>query len=187
MTEKLNNKLQKAVFGGGCFWCLEAIFQNLKGVEKVTSGYSGGYSKNPTYQEVSSGISGHAEVIEIQFRPSEISYMELLLIFFQSHNPTTLDQQGADKGEQYRSVVFYTDLEQKNETQSVIEELTTEKIFKDKIVTKIQEFENFYPAEGYHQNYYKNNPDQSYCKIVISPKLKKLQENFKQYLQNKSV
>jgi len=168
-------KLKLATFGGGCFWCTEAVFQQIKGVEKVISGYTGGTAPGkPTYREVCSGLTGHAEVIQIQFDPSAISYQDLVTIFMTTHDPTTLNRQGADTGTQYRSVIYYHDDNQKEIAKNTIESLST--YFDDPIVTEISPIGKFYEAEEYHQNYYKNNQSQGYCSFVITPKLAKLRQ-----------
>ena len=171
---------KKATFGGGCFWCTEAVFQNVKGVIKSVSGYMGGAVKNPTYEQVCSGNTGHAEVIEVEYDPTIISFNELLLIFFKTHNPTTLNRQGNDSGTQYRSVIFYADEEQKAEAEAMIQKLDAEGIFDQKIVTQVVSAETFYKAEGYHQNYFNNNSNQPYCAFVIQPKLNKFINEFKE-------
>lgn len=174
------SKLETATFAGGCFWCTEAIFRKLKGVEEVISGYSGGRVDNPTYEEVSGGDTGHAEAIQIKFDPSIISFELLVEIFFKLHDPTTLNQQGADIGEQYRSAIFYHSEEQKKIAEKVMEKFEKEKIYDDPIVTEITAFSNFYEAEDYHQDYYENNKNSnSYCRIVIDPKIIKLYKDFK--------
>ena len=180
---KTIENLKYATFGGGCFWCTEAIFDQLKGVIKVESGYSGGHIKNPAYREVVTGRTGHAEVIHITYNPTIISFEELLDIFFNTHNPTTLNQQGADKGTQYRSAVFYHDEEQERATDKMIKALDVAQIFEDKIVTEVTEFEAFYVAEEYHQDYFVNNRSQGYCQIVINPKLEKFQKQYKDKLK----
>lgn len=174
---------ETATFGGGCFWCTEAIFKNLKGVETVESGYSGGKVKNPTYREVCTGETGHAEVIQITFDPAVISYGELLEVFWKTHDPTTLNRQGADVGTQYRSVVFYHSTEQKETAEHYKAELNKENVFKKPIVTEITPFDQFYKAENYHQDYYENNSSQGYCQIVIVPKLEKFRKVFKEKLK----
>jgi peptide-methionine (S)-S-oxide reductase len=174
---------QTAIFAGGCFWCTEAFFTDLKGVEKVTSGYIGGTTANPTYREVCSGYTGHAEAIAIDYNPQEIGYEELLEVFFATHDPTTLNRQGADVGTQYRSEVFYTTPEQKDIAEKYIIFLTGEKVFDKKIVTKVSAATTFYPAEDYHQDYYANNQEAPYCSVVITPKLEKLRKNFKDKLK----
>jgi peptide-methionine (S)-S-oxide reductase len=173
-----NNYSEIATLGGGCFWCLEAIYTDLKGVEKVVSGYSGGNKGNPTYQEVSSGNSGHAEVVQITYDASLISYEDLLKIFFTIHDPTTLNRQGADVGPQYRSVIFYQDQSQRESAERIMGEIAGEKIWDDPIVTQIEPFEEFFIAEGYHQDYFKRNPDQGYCQVVIAPKVVKFRKSF---------
>ncbi len=172
------------VFGEGCFWCTEAIFQNLKGVISVTSGYAGGTTKNPGYAEVCDGQTGHAEVARIEFDPSQISFKNLLTVFFATHDPTTLNRQGNDIGTQYRSTILYTTLEQKTESEKFIEELN--KGDDKKVVTEVKPLEEFYPAEDYHKEYFKNNPDKAYCQLVINPKIEKLQEKFQNLLKNKN-
>lgn len=172
--------IQKATFGGGCFWCTEAIFNRILGVLSVTSGYAGGKIENPTYEQVSSGSSGHAESIQIEFDDEKITYKKLLEIFFATHDPTTLNKQGADTGTQYRSVIFYHDEEQKQMAQEVIAELNTTK-FHNKIVTQLEPYTNFYNAEAYHQKFYEQNGTHAYCQIVIDPKVKKLLQEFKEY------
>lgn len=174
-----NNKHQSdtAVFGAGCFWCSEAVFQLLKGVEKVTPGYSGGYMNNPTYEDVCTGSTGHAEVVQIIFNPDTISFEKLLEIFFNMHDPTTLNKQGADEGTQYRSVIFYTNSAQKEKAALYIAHLTNIKYYDSKIVTEISEFKNFYSAEDYHKNYFNNHKNKPYCQIVIQPKVDKIKMN----------
>lgn len=171
--------IQKTTFGGGCFWCTEAVFTAVKGVIKITPGYMGGKRENPTYEQVCSGGTGHAEVIEIEFDSSFISLEELLLIFFKTHDPTTLNRQGADVGTQYRSVVFYNSEEQRIQTEDFINQLKDEEIFKSPIVTEISPASTFYIAENYHHNYFVNNRNQPYCMAVIEPKLAKFAINFR--------
>jgi peptide-methionine (S)-S-oxide reductase len=172
-----NNKLQIATVGGGCFWCTEAIFQEIKGVEKVVSGYSGGnVPGKPTYREVCSGLTGHAEVVQVTFDPNVISYKDILVIFMTTHDPTTLNRQGGDHGTQYRSVVFYHDDSQKEIAEVVLKEVST--YFDDPIVTEITPLDIFYKAEDYHQDYYVNNQDQGYCSFVIAPKISKLRKQY---------
>lgn len=175
--------MQTAVFGGGCFWCTEAVFQKLKGVEKVTSGYAGGDMSNPDYEHVSMGNTGHAEVIEVQFDSNIISYEILLNVFFSVHDPTTMNKQGNDVGEQYRSVILYTNEEQKQQAEGFIKKLSDEHHFDNPIVTEIKPLGKFYPAEQYHQNYFESNPNQPYCQVVINPKVKKFKEKFAEYLK----
>ena len=171
-------KADTATFGTGCFWCTEAIFQQLEGVHKVTSGYSGGHVDNPTYKEVCEGTTGHAEVIQIVYDPSVITFDELLQAFWQSHDPTTLNRQGNDVGPQYRSVIFYHDAEQKKKAEEYKADLDKSKAFDNPIVTEISPFTKFYVAENYHQDYYNNNGSQPYCYYVIRPKLEKFNKVF---------
>jgi peptide-methionine (S)-S-oxide reductase len=182
MTENINEKspsnIQKITFGNGCFWCTEAIFQTLKGVKSVTSGYMGGHTKNPTYMEVCNGDTGHAEVIQLEYDADEISFDELLLVFFRTHNPTTLNRQGNDVGTQYRSAIFYHTGEQKQQAEAMIKRLTAEKVFDKPIVTEVTPASEFYKAEDYHQNYFADNPSKSYCAYVIQPKLNKFAKEF---------
>lgn len=173
---------QQAVFGGGCFWCTEAVFRSLRGVGEVVSGYAGGTTANPTYEQVSTGKTGHAEVISIHFNPAEISYTELLTVFFASHDPTTLNRQGADVGTQYRSIIFYTSDEQKSDAEAYVQDLIKGGL---RVVTTIEPLSHFYHAEGYHQDYYRNNTKMSYCQLVIEPKLEKVQQAFAQLLKEK--
>jgi peptide-methionine (S)-S-oxide reductase len=173
-----HKKLEIATLANGCFWCTEAVFQQLKGVEKVTSGYSGGHVKNPTYEEVCGKQTGHAECLKIEYDPSVISFDELLEVFWETHDPTTLNRQGNDVGPQYRSVVFYQNEEQKEKAEKYKEALNKSGAFDKPIVTAIEPFTNFYPAEAVHKDYYKNNPNQPYCYYVIRPKLEKLKKVF---------
>jgi peptide-methionine (S)-S-oxide reductase len=170
--------LQVATLAGGCFWCLEAVFDDLKGVESVESGYTGGHVDNPNYEQVSGGNTGHAEAVRITFDPSIISYHDLLKVFFSIHDPTTLNRQGADKGTQYRSAIFYDDEEQKATAQQVIKEFTEDGLWADPIVTELVPFDAFYMAEEYHQEYFKKNPFQGYCRAVIAPKVVKFRQKF---------
>jgi peptide-methionine (S)-S-oxide reductase len=174
---------ETATFGTGCFWCTEAIFQQLEGVEKVTSGYSGGTVANPTYEQVCSKTTGHAECLNIVYNPKKISFDELLEIFWQTHDPTTLNRQGADVGPQYRSVVFYHNEEQKTKTAKYKAALDKSGAFDKPIVTTLEPFTVFYPAEEYHQNYYRNNTSQGYCQFVIRPKVEKFEKVFKNKLK----
>lgn len=162
--------------GGGCFWCTEAVFTELKGVEKVESGYSGGTVANPTYEQVCTGTTGHAEAVQVTFDPKGISLKELLQIFFTMHDPTTLNRQGPDSGTQYRSVIFYHDEQQKAVAEQVIKEITEEGVWDAPIVTVLEPFKTFYTAEDYHKDYFKRHPEQAYCKIVIAPKIAKLRK-----------
>lgn len=184
-SDQYNSKkqLEVATLGGGCFWCLEAIFTDLKGVEKVISGYSGGHVNNPTYEQVCSKSTGHAEVVQVTFDPGVIGYGELLKIFFSIHDPTTPDRQGADVGPQYRSVIFYHDESQKETAERVIAELTAEKIWVDPIVTRVEPLQEFFVAEEYHQEYFKRNPYQGYCQVVIAPKVTKFRKSFAEKLR----
>ncbi len=177
MSGKVNDK-EVATLAGGCFWCLEAIFVDLKGVEKVESGYSGGMIPNPTYQQVCTGNTGHAEVVQVTFDPKIISFKDLLEVFFTIHDPTTLNRQGADVGTQYRSAIFYHTPEQKAVAEQVIKESNASGIWHAPIVTEVVPFTKFYPAEDYHQEYYKNNPDQPYCRAVIAPKVTKFRQHY---------
>lgn len=177
-SEKRN--METAIFGGGCFWCVEAIYQEINGVIKVESGYMGGQISNPTYKEVCSGKTGHAEVIKIQFDPTKVSYIQLLEVFFKTHDPTTLNRQGADVGTQYRSVVYYFNEKQKEEAFDVVTSIDKSSIYSNKIVTEISAAETFYVAEGYHQNYYSSNSTQPYCRAVITPKIEKFNRLFKE-------
>ncbi|MEX2370002.1 MAG: peptide-methionine (S)-S-oxide reductase MsrA [Bacteroidales bacterium] len=181
--QKDNYKNEVATFAGGCFWCTEAIFDQVKGVETVVSGYSGGKVKNPAYREVTSGTTGHAEAIQVTYDPGVISYLELLEIFFSTHDPTTLNRQGADVGTQYRSAVFYHSEIQREMAEQVINQLNKEDIWEDPIVTEVTKFTNFYKAEDYHQEYFMNNQDQGYCRIVIQPKVAKFTKVFKDKLK----
>ena len=167
-----------ATLAGGCFWCLEAVFNDLRGVEKVVSGYSGGSVPNPSYEQVCRGTTGHAEVVQIVFNPKETSFKELLEVFFTIHDPTTLNRQGADAGTQYRSAIFYHSPEQKEVAEQVIKELEAEQIWDRPIVTEVAPLDIFYPAEGYHQQYYEQNPNQPYCQAVVAPKVAKFRKLF---------
>ena len=170
--------LQTATLAGGCFWCLEAVFLELKGVEKVDSGYAGGDLPSPTYEQVCSGDTGHAEVVQVTFDPAVLSYRDLLEIFFTIHDPTTLNRQGADVGTQYRSAIFYHTAEQKATAVAVMAELETQRVWDAKIVTQLVPYEMFYPAEEYHRDYYRRNPGQGYCRAVIAPKVSKLRKYY---------
>lgn len=175
--------MQNATFGGGCFWCTEAVFQNLKGVTKVISGYMGGQTSNPTYEDICKGDTGHAEIIQIEYNEAEISFNDLLLVFFKTHDPTTLNRQGNDIGTQYRSVIFYHTQEQKKQAEEMIDDLTKQMVYDKPIVTEITPVSEFYQAEDYHQNYYNTNPYKGYCALVIQPKLAKFTEQFKEKLR----
>lgn len=175
-----------ATLGAGCFWCVEAIYQRLEGVEKVESGYSGGHVKNPSYDEVCTGRTGHAEVIQVTFDPKKISYKELLEVFFRTHDPTTLNRQGNDVGTQYRSAIFYHSEEQKKIAEQVKKETENAKIWDNPIVTEISPFTAFYKAEEYHQNYYNENSYKPYCMLVINPKLSKFRKEFSSKLKKET-
>jgi len=186
IKEKSNvnsRQVKVATLGGGCFWCVEAVFNEIKGVIKVESGYSGGWLENPTYEQVSTGTTGHAEVVQVTFDFKKISYKEILEIFFSTHDPTTLNRQGADISTQYRSVIFYHDNEQKEIAGELIKELNNAKILDAPIVTKVEPFKAFYKAEGYHKDYFKNHPEQPYCKLIIIPKIVKLKERYQDKLK----
>ena len=181
-----DKKLETATIGGGCFWCVEAVVQKLKGVEKVVSGYTGGKAPGkPTYREVCSGLTGHAEVVQVTFHPETISYKDLLSVFMTTHDPTTLNRQGADRGTQYRSVIYYHDETQKEIAEAVVKEM--ESYYEDPIVTEISAAETFYEAEDYHQDYYRNNSSQGYCSAVITPKLAKLRKMHRDKLKEVPV
>jgi len=167
-----------ATLAGGCFWCLDAVFAELKGVSKVESGFSGGKRPNPSYEQVCTGTTGHAEVVQITFDPAVISYQDLLDVFFTVHDPTTLNRQGNDVGTQYRSAIFYHSPEQKAAAEKAIADFTAQKLWDGKIVTQVEPFAAFYPAEEYHQDYFNRNPDQGYCQLVIAPKVAKFRKHF---------
>ena len=171
-------KTEAAILGAGCFWCTEAVFQLIRGVENVEPGYAGGNVPNPTYEEVSTGTTGHAEVAKITFDPSVISFREVLEIYFGTHDPTQLNRQGADVGTQYRSVIFYSSPDQKTTAEQLLAELTSEKAYGKPIVTKVEPLNVFYPAETYHKDYYKKHPQAPYCQVVIAPKIAKLQKTY---------
>lgn len=176
--------MQEAIFANGCFWCTEAIFKNLKGVISVIPGYTGGNTPKPDYQEVSGGNSGHAEAIKIKFDPRKIKYNDLLNVFFHTHDPTTLNQQGNDIGTQYRSAIFYLDDQQKFEAEDFINELTKSGAYKDPIITEVTKFTKFFPAEDYHKDYYEKNKSQPYCRLIISPKIEKLNKEYQNLLDD---
>jgi len=180
----MNNQLQVATFGAGCFWCTEAVFLNVKGVTKVVSGYEGGKVKNPSYREVCTGETGHAEVTQITFDPSIATFEELLEVFWNTHDPTTLNKQGADEGTQYRSVVFYHNEEQKKLAEAYKKQLEASHVYKNSIVTEITPASTFYAAEDYHQNYYALNANQGYCQYVIRPKVEKFKKQFASKVKN---
>jgi peptide-methionine (S)-S-oxide reductase len=179
----MNEESEKATLGGGCFWCTEAVYLQMKGVVSVVPGYSGGHVKNPSYKEVCQGTTGHAEVVQISFNPSEVSFAEILEVFFQLHDPTTLNRQGADAGTQYRSVIFYHSEEQKQTAIGIIGKLNAGKLFPKPVVTEISPYTQFYEAEEYHKNYFSRNPNQPYCRIVVAPKVQKFQKLFKDHLK----
>jgi len=170
--------METATLGAGCFWCVEAVFDDLRGVEDVVSGYSGGHTENPTYQEVCSETTGHAEVVQIKFNPEELSYADLLRVFFAVHDPTTLNRQGNDVGTSYRSAIFYHSDEQRQTAEEVIKEVSEAQIYDKPIVTEVTAFDKFYPAENYHQEYFANNPAQPYCAAVVAPKVAKFRKQF---------
>jgi peptide-methionine (S)-S-oxide reductase len=179
----MTDKIKTAIFANGCFWCTEAVFDRVEGVAQVISGYTGGFIKNPAYREVCNGTTGHAEAAKIIFDESKVSFKSLLEIFFATHNPTTLNRQGNDVGTQYRSAIFYVDENQKAEAQAFVSLLEKEKVFDAPIVTEINKFEVFYDAEDNHQDYYINNTQQGYCQFIIHPKLKKLEQHYKDRLK----
>ncbi len=182
--DELEEHMQEiTTLGGGCFWCLEAVYDQLKGVVDVVSGYAGGHVVNPTYKQVCTGTTGHAEVVQVTFDPTVISFKEILTVFFSIHDPTTLNRQGADVGPQYRSVVFYHSDEQKAITEQVIAELTAMRLWDNPIVTQIAPMDTFYPAEDYHQEYFARNPYQGYCQMVIAPKVAKFRKQFLEQLK----
>lgn len=185
-VNKINDMSEIATFGAGCFWCVEAVFQQLKGVKSVESGYMGGKTADPKYQEVCSGTTGHAEVIRIHFNPDEISYDDLLNVLWASHDPTTLNRQGHDRGTQYRSVVFYHSEEQRKVAEES-KELVANQLYDDPVVTEITEASTFYPAESYHQNFYQDNPSHGYCRAVIDPKMMKFRNKFAHLLKKESL
>ena len=170
--------METATLAGGCFWCLEAVFLRLRGVDRVESGYAGGHVDNPTYRAVCNGTTGHAEVVQVDFDPKQISYRELLDVFFAIHDPTTLNRQGNDVGTQYRSAIFYHNDAQKQDAERAIKEFTDQRIWENPIVTEVVPLEKFYLAEDYHREYYDRNPEQGYCQVIISPKVSKLRQKF---------
>ena len=178
-----SEKLETATLGGGCFWCTEAVFDDLKGITEVESGYSGGDVANPTYEQVCTGRTGHAEVVQVTFDPGLISYEDILRIFFTVHDPTTLNRQGNDVGPQYRSIILYHDDAQKRSAEKVIQEIAAAKIWDDPIVTELSPFRAFYKAEDYHQEYFANNPNQGYCRVVIAPKVAKFRKHYSDRLK----
>ena len=183
----MEKNLMTATLAGGCFWCLEAVFDQVKGVESVETGYTGGHTKNPSYREVCNGDTGHAEVVQIRFDPSIISYRDLLNVFFTIHDPTTLNRQGGDIGTQYRSAIFYHDDEQKKIAEEVIKELNAQKLWDNPIVTEVTKFDKFYMAEDYHQEYFAKNPYQPYCQVIVAPKVAKFRKHFLEMLKKQPV
>jgi peptide-methionine (S)-S-oxide reductase len=177
-------RIEEAVVGGGCFWCLEAVFAEVEGVQSVQSGYAGGRRPNPSYEQVCTGVTGHAEVVRVRYDPSVISYEDLLRIFFSIHDPTTLNRQGADVGTQYRSAIFYSSPEQKAAAERIIGEIGAEQIYSAPLVTTLEPLETFWPAEAYHADYFRRNPGQGYCQIVISPKVAKFRKKFADRLKS---
>jgi peptide-methionine (S)-S-oxide reductase len=182
---KSASNLETITLGGGCYWCVEAVYENLDGVKSVVSGFSGGKVANPTYEDVCTGTTGHAEVVQVTYDKTKTDINEIFQVFFTVHDPTTLNRQGADVGTQYRSVIFYKTEEQKKAAQSIIAELNKAKVYNSPIVTKVEPFKIFYKAEDYHQNYYANNKNQPYCKMVIQPKIEKFEKVFKDKLKKK--
>ncbi len=180
-----SNNSETATLGAGCFWCVEAVFDDLQGVTDVVSGYSGGHKENPTYQEVCAEMTGHAEVVQVTFDPEVLSYRDLLRVFFSVHDPTTLNRQGNDIGTSYRSAIFYHSEEQKKTAEEVIDEVTKEGVYDDPIVTEVAAFDKFWPAEDYHQEYFTNNPNQPYCAAVVAPKVAKFRQKFADRLKRK--
>ncbi len=183
----MSNQFETATLAGGCFWCLEAVFDDVKGVQSVESGYAGGGKGNPTYREVCTGMTGHAEVVQVKFDPQVISYKDILNVFFAIHDPTTLNRQGADVGAQYRSAIFYHNDEQKKVATELIKELNAQKIWDKPIVTEVTLFDKFYMAEDYHQEYFANNPNQPYCQAVVAPKVAKFRKYHLDMLKKQAV
>lgn len=179
----MRNNDEIAVFGGGCFWCTEAVFGQIKGVKSVVPGYAGGHTENPTYAQVCGKNTGHAEVIRIQFDPGQVTFEDLLAVFFATHDPTTLNQQGADKGPQYRSIILYTDAQQKDQAEAFVRELDSSGAMRSPVVTEIVQLEQFYVAEAEHLQFYLNNPASMYCQIVIRPKVDKAREKFADHMR----
>ena len=182
-----DGNVQKATLGAGCFWCVEAIFEEVKGVKSVVAGYAGGDEQDPTYREVSSGTTGHAEVTRIVYDPSVVSFDQLLEVFWHTHNPTTKNRQGADVGPQYRSVIFYHNDEQKRIAEKSLKKTDNTDLWEDPIVTEVKPIKNYSKAENYHQNYYANNPNAGYCNVVIAPKLKKFRKEFSDMIKEKKT
>lgn len=184
ITEEMSSKLEQATFGAGCFWCVEAIFQRIEGVYNVESGYSGGHIENPTYQQVTSGRTGHAEVIRFDYNPDKVRFEDLLEVFWHTHDPTTLNRQGADVGTQYRSVIFYHNEEQRDIALASKSKTDASDLWQDPIVTEVSPLINYYRAEDYHQNYFNDNPNAGYCSVVIAPKVRKFMRDFSHLLKN---
>ncbi|NKB89356.1 MAG: peptide-methionine (S)-S-oxide reductase MsrA [Acidobacteria bacterium] len=180
----MDESTEKATLGGGCFWCLEAVFQELEGVLHVESGYTGGHVDNPTYRQICTGTTGHAEVVRLEYDPSVVDFRTILEVFFATHDPTTLNRQGADTGTQYRSAIFAHDPTQRSIAEQLIAELTADQLFDAPIVTEVSDLPEYYGAEGYHQNYYRDNTQQGYCQAVISPKLAKFRQRFASRLRH---
>ncbi|HEY0321279.1 MAG TPA: peptide-methionine (S)-S-oxide reductase MsrA [Pyrinomonadaceae bacterium] len=185
-SSSTENKREVATLAGGCFWCLEAVYNQLRGIVSVESGYAGGHIPNPTYQQVCMGSTGHAEVVQITYDPADITFRDLLEIFFTIHDPTTLNRQGADVGTQYRSAIFYHTPEQKETAEQIISEMNAEKVWGSTIVTEVVPIEEFYKAEAYHQEYYQNNPAQPYCQVVIAPKVAKFRQKYFEKLRREN-
>jgi peptide-methionine (S)-S-oxide reductase len=183
----MNTNLQTATLAGGCFWCLEAVYDEVKGVQGVESGYAGGHMDNPSYREVCNGNTGHAEVVQVHFDPSIVSYRDLLNVFFAIHDPTTLNRQGADVGTQYRSAIFYHDEEQKKIAEELIKDLNAQQIWDKPIVTQVEKLDKFYMAEDYHQEYFARNQYQPYCMAVVAPKVSKFRKHFLELLKKQPV
>ncbi len=183
MTAEEKLKKEVATLGGGCFWCTEAVFRRLRGVSKVASGYTGGFVPNPTYEQICTGRTGHAEVVRVEFDPDVISFDQILDVFFHTHDPTTLNRQGPDAGTQYRSAVFWNSKKQKDKAIEIIRQLDDSGDFRDPIVTTLEQLKKFYPAEDYHKNYYERNPNQGYCRFVIVPKMTKFNKRYKKLLK----
>jgi peptide-methionine (S)-S-oxide reductase len=183
MKNEQKSTAEVATLGGGCFWCIEAAFQEIRGVVNVESGYSGGTTASPTYEQVCTGTTAHAEVVQVTFDPNRVSFREILEIFFTAHDPTTLNRQGADVGSQYRSVIFYHNKKQKEVAEQVIEELVASKVWDDPIVTQVEPFKGFYKAEEYHRRYFERHPEAGYCRVVIAPKIAKLRKKYREKLK----
>lgn len=181
--KEINENIESIVLGGGCFWCLDAAYSRIKGIVSVSCGYAGGQSENPTYEQVSTGATGHAEVVKVEYDKTKISLKDILFIFFTIHDPTSLNRQGNDIGSQYRSIILFQDQDQLKIIQEVIEEITGKGIYENKIVTELGKLEKFHLAEEYHQKYYEKHPQQTYCRLVINPKIKKIKEKYQKFFQ----